>query len=127
MEFHRWASCPKRTAVATRNKMGPGRNRQGPLCSETASESRSAVILKLRSKPASSLISFFSQLHELLHEPGVFLRLRVQEESVLSEADDRGHRTAELYRRRADNGYRAKLLVQKVRRLRHDQVRLQGV
>jgi hypothetical protein len=46
---------------------------------------------------AAGLVGFFSQLHELLHEPSVFLRFGVQEESVLGEADDRGYRAAELY------------------------------
>jgi hypothetical protein len=43
------------------------------------------------------LIGFFSQLHEHGHEPSVFLRLGVQEESVLGEADNRGYRAAEFY------------------------------
>src|SRR5580704_5046404 len=72
-------------------------------------------------------VRFFRQAHELVHDPGVLVCRWIEEQAVLSKADDGGHSAALLSGRRTNDGDRAQTFVQEDGRFGHDQVGLEHI
>src|ERR1700757_1144356 len=78
-------------------------------------------------KLPSCLVRFFRQTHQHIHDPGVFVCRRVEEESILGKADDGGYCAALLSGRGSNDGDRPQILVKEESRFGHDQVGLELV
>ncbi len=76
---------------------------------------------------AACFVRFLRQTHQRIHDPGVPVCRRVEEEAILSKADDGGHRASLLCGSWANDGDRAQLFVKKEGRFGHDQVGLELV
>ena len=81
----------------------------------------------MSSEPALRGIGFFRQTEKNLHDASVLIRRRIEKQSIIDEALDRGYCSAFFCGRWPDDGNGAELFVKEQSWLGHDEVGLEVV